>query len=81
MPEAGGGRAAGRHFPCEWLCNPYNVRVMIFLEKFYSLLLLGHHEEKDKLWLYVPLCFLLNVIVWYKVVVGCYLTLLKGAWS
>jgi amino acid transporter len=38
-------------------------------------------EEKDKLWLYVPLCFLLNVIVWYKVVVGCYLTLLKGSWS
>lgn len=38
-------------------------------------------ENKDKLWLYVPLCFLLNIIVWYKVVVGCYLTLLKGSWS
>jgi hypothetical protein len=38
-------------------------------------------EEKDKLYLYVPLCLLLNVIVWYKVVVGCYLTLLKGSWS
>ena len=38
-------------------------------------------EEKDKLYLYVPLCVLLNVIVWYKVVVGCYLTLLKGSWS
>jgi amino acid transporter len=38
-------------------------------------------EEKDKLFLYVPLCLLLNVIVWYKVVVGCYLTLLKGSWS
>ncbi|OHB61442.1 MAG: hypothetical protein A2168_06480 [Planctomycetes bacterium RBG_13_50_24] len=38
-------------------------------------------EEKDKLRLYVPLCFILNVIVWYKVVVGCYLTLLKGSWS
>ena len=38
-------------------------------------------EEKEKLWLYVPLCFLLNIIVWYKVVVGCYLTLLKGSWS
>jgi amino acid transporter len=38
-------------------------------------------EEKDKLWLYVPLCFLLNIIVWYKVVVGCYLTILKGSWS
>jgi len=38
-------------------------------------------EEKDKLVLYVPLCFLLNLILWYKVVVGCYLTMLKGSWS
>ena len=35
-------------------------------------------QERDKLFLYVPLCVLLNVIVWYKVVVGCYLSLLKG---
>lgn len=38
-------------------------------------------EEKDKLYLYVPLCLLLNVIVWYTVFAGCYLTLLKGSWS
>lgn len=38
-------------------------------------------QEKDKLFLYVPLCLLLNVIVWYKIIVGCYLSLLKGAWS
>ncbi len=38
-------------------------------------------EETDKLYLYVPLCVLLNLIVWYKVVVGCYLTILKGSWS
>ncbi len=37
-------------------------------------------EEKDKLFLYVPLCLLLNVILWYKVIVGCYLALLKGTW-
>ncbi len=36
--------------------------------------------ERDKLWFHVPLCVLLNVIVWYKVVVGCYLSLLKGTW-
>lgn len=36
--------------------------------------------ERDKLFLYVPLCFLLNIILWYKIVVGCYLTLLKGSW-
>jgi len=36
--------------------------------------------ERDKLFLYVPLCFLLNIVLWYKVVVGCYLTLLKGSW-
>ena len=38
-------------------------------------------EEKHKLWFYVPLCLLLNVILWYKVVVGCYLALLKGGVS
>jgi hypothetical protein len=37
-------------------------------------------EEKEKLFLYVPLCFILNVILWYKVIIGCYLTLLKGSW-
>ena len=37
-------------------------------------------KEKEKLFLYVPLCFLLNIILWYKVVVGCYLSLLKGSW-
>lgn len=38
-------------------------------------------EEKEKLfYLYMPLCLILNVILWYKVVVGCYLTLLKGSW-
>ena len=35
-------------------------------------------EERDKLFLYVPLCLLLNIILWYKVIVSCYLTLLKG---
>jgi len=34
--------------------------------------------EKEKLYFYVPLCLLLNVILWYKIVVGCYLTILKG---
>ena len=37
-------------------------------------------SEKEKLYLYVPLCFLLNLILWYKVIVGCYLSLLKGSW-
>lgn len=37
-------------------------------------------SEKEKLFLYVPLCFLLNLILWYKVIVGCYLSLLKGTW-
>ena len=37
-------------------------------------------EEKEKLFLYVALCFVLNVILWYKIVIGCYLTLLKGSW-
>ena len=37
-------------------------------------------SEKEKLYLYVPLCLLLNIILWYKVIVGCYLSLLKGSW-
>ncbi|OHB76747.1 MAG: hypothetical protein A2Z25_02510 [Planctomycetes bacterium RBG_16_55_9] len=35
-------------------------------------------EERHKLFFYVPLCLLLNLILWYKVVVGCYLALLRG---
>ena len=38
------------------------------------------NKEKEKLFFYVPLCFLLNIILWYKVIVSCYLTLLKGSW-
>lgn len=38
------------------------------------------NEEKEKLLLYAGLCLLINIIVWYKVVVGCYLSLLKGSW-
>ncbi|MHC4173951.1 MAG: hypothetical protein ACYS9C_08665 [Planctomycetota bacterium] len=38
-------------------------------------------EEKEKLFLYVPLCLLLNVVLWYKVIIGCYLALLKGTWQ
>ncbi len=38
-------------------------------------------EDSRPLYLYVPLMVLLNVIVWYKVVVGCYLSLLKGSFS
>lgn len=37
-------------------------------------------KEKEKLFLYVPLCFLLNLILWYKVIVGCYLSIQKGSW-
>jgi hypothetical protein len=37
-------------------------------------------EERSKLFLYVPVCVLLNVIVWYIIVAGSYLTLLKGSW-
>ncbi len=36
-------------------------------------------EERDKLWLYAGLCFILNIIVWYKVFAGCYLSLLRGS--
>lgn len=36
-------------------------------------------EEKQKLYLYIPLCFLINLIMWYEIIVGIYLTHLKGA--
>ncbi|MBN2137659.1 MAG: hypothetical protein JW720_07625 [Sedimentisphaerales bacterium] len=38
-------------------------------------------EEKEKLFFYVPLALLLNIILWYKVIVGCYLAMLKGGAS
>lgn len=38
-------------------------------------------EDRSKLALYIPLCFLLNFIVWYKVIIGVWLTILKGSWS
>jgi len=38
-------------------------------------------KERVKLALYVPLCFLLNATVWYVVIAGCRLTMLKGSWS
>lgn len=37
-------------------------------------------QERDKLFFYVPLCFMLNIILWYKVIAGCYVSLLKGSW-
>ncbi|HIE51459.1 MAG TPA: hypothetical protein EYP85_06840 [Armatimonadetes bacterium] len=37
-------------------------------------------REREKLSLYFPLCLLLNIIIWYKVIIGSYLTLLKGSW-
>ena len=37
--------------------------------------------EKEKLFLYVPICFLLNLILWYTIIVSCYLALLKGTWQ
>jgi hypothetical protein len=40
--------------------------------------------ETDRLHLYygcVPLCLIFNVLVWYKIIVGSWLTLLKGTVS
>ncbi len=36
-------------------------------------------EDKQKLFLYVPLCFILNISLWYIVIVSCFLTILKGS--
>jgi hypothetical protein len=36
--------------------------------------------EREKLYLYVPLCLLLNLILWYKTIIGCYLAIVKGTW-
>jgi hypothetical protein len=37
-------------------------------------------DERHKLFFYIPLCLILNVITWYVIIVGCYLSVLKGAW-
>jgi len=36
-------------------------------------------EDKQKLFLYVPLCFIINISLWYIVIVSCFLTILKGS--
>jgi len=36
-------------------------------------------DDKQKLWLYIPLCLTANIILWYVVLAGAYLTHLKGA--
>ena len=38
-------------------------------------------KDREKLALYVPLCFLLNAVVWYVLVAGCWLVVMKGSWS
>lgn len=38
-------------------------------------------QERAKLFLYVPLCVFINIIVWYKIIAGIWLTILKGSWS
>ncbi len=35
-------------------------------------------REREKLFLYVPLCVIVNVIAWYTTLAGAYLTLVKG---
>ena len=56
------------------------VGVALFFVYYFLRKNLQPEKEREKLFFYVALCVLLNVIVWYKVVVGCYLSLLKGTW-
>ncbi|MBN2374787.1 MAG: hypothetical protein JXD22_00185 [Sedimentisphaerales bacterium] len=35
--------------------------------------------NKQKLFLYVPLCFIINFSLWYIVIASCFLTILKGS--
>lgn len=51
--------------------------VYYFLRKNFT----PRQEREKLLYLYAPLCVILNVIIWYEVVVGCYLTVLRGSWS
>jgi len=39
----------------------------------------GEEKDRCKLFLYVSLCFLINFIIWYKTIIGAYLSHLKGA--
>jgi hypothetical protein len=58
------------------------IGLAIFVVYYFLRKNFNPQEEKEKLfYIYMPLCLILNVILWYKVVVGCYLTLLKGSWS
>ena len=37
-------------------------------------------SEREKLWLYIPVTVLINIIIWYKIIVGALLSILKGSW-
>jgi len=37
-------------------------------------------EEKAKLYFYLPMILIMNLVLWYKIIVGVYLTSLKGSW-
>jgi len=36
-------------------------------------------EDKQKLFLYIPLCFIMNISLWYIVIASCFLTIIKGS--
>ncbi|UCF15184.1 MAG: hypothetical protein JSW59_17390 [Phycisphaerales bacterium] len=55
------------------------VALAMFVVYYYLRKSFEPDVEKEKLWFYAPLCVILNVVVWYKTVIGCYLSLLKGS--
>ena len=83
------GGAAGFDANMKWATGLFEVKehwgaiglALMFVYYFLRKNFRPEDEREKLLYFYVPLCVILNVILWYKVIVGCYLTLIKGSWS
>ena len=83
------GGAAGFDANLKWATGLFEVKehwgaiglALMFVYYFLRKNFKPEAEREKLLYFYVPLCVILNVILWYKVAIGCYLTLIKGWWS
>jgi hypothetical protein len=73
--------------PMPWMTGLFEVKehwavigLILMYVCYYVRKSFDPQEEKHKLYLYIPLCILLNIATWYVVVSGSYLSIMKGTW-
>ncbi len=72
LPWATGLFEAKEHFAAFGLAM---IVVYYFLRRSFN-----PQQEREKLYVYIPLCIMLNIILWYKVIVGIYLSIIRAHW-